>query len=336
MPELRQNIATREWVIIATERAKRPQEFAGEKPGRTEHWPAHVASCPFCPGNEALSGASTWQSSVAGSWAVRVVRNKFPALDEDLEPERRFRGLERRMAGFGVHEVIIESPRHNVTTALQSDREVARTLYAFRDRGRELTGDPRILITVFFKNHGPSAGTSLEHPHSQMISMPVVPHHLRERLHDAVAWFDEFGDCVFCEMLRRELEEGCRIVVEGRHFAAFIPYAAYSPFHTWIVPRRHRALFVQSSDEEIEDLGRVLRATLARIYFGLHDPDFNFVIRTAPNGEEHSQAFHWYLSIVPKVTKLAGFEIGSGMFINTALPEDSARFLRGVEIPDGD
>jgi len=328
MPELRQNIATREWVVIATERAKRPDDFADAERPLSESRPAREAGCPFCPGNEAIAGPPTLSVDGPGGWLVRVVPNKFPALVEDQEPMRSFRGIERRMSGFGVHEVLIESPLHNVTTALQSDVEVARSLRAMRSRGRSLARDERILVTIFFKNHGAEAGTSLEHPHSQMVSLPVVPHHVRGRLQDAGAYFDEHGSCVFCDMWRQELTAGARVIVEGAHCVAFIPYAAFSPFHTWIVPKRHMPLFIQASDAELEDVARVLRSVLRRIYFSLRDPDFNFVVRTAPNHEERSRSFHWYLSIVPKVTRTAGFEIGSGMFINTSLPEESARFLR--------
>lgn len=330
MPELRQNVATREWVIISTERAKRPGDFVDPSRALTETRPARMASCPFCPGNEGAAGVPVLSIEGEGGWLARVVPNKYPALSESCDLDRAFRGIERHMSGFGVHEVLVESPLHNVTTALQSEAEVARVLRAFRARGEELARDERILVTIFFKNHGPGAGTSLEHPHSQMISLPIVPHHVRGRLQDAASYFDEHGSCVFCDMWRQELEAGARVVAEGEHCVAFIPFAAFSPFHTWIIPKRHRALFIRASDPEIEDVARVLRSTLRRMYKGLHDPDFNYVVRTAPNHEEQSRSYHWYLSIVPKVTRPAGFEIGSGMFINTALPEESARFLREV------
>ncbi len=333
MPELRQNIATKEWVVIATDRARRPADFADPKRPLTQARPARSDTCPFCPGNERASGAPALEVRRDGRWEVRVVPNKYPALTEKTDLERHFQGIARRMSGFGVHEVLIESPLHNTTTALLADEEVARALRAMRERGRELAKDPRLAMTVFFKNHGAAAGTSLEHPHCQMISLPVVPHQIRQRLADAMAYFDETGTCVYCDMVWQEVQAGARVVVQGAHFAAFLPYAALSPFHLWILPRRHMPIFTQVSDEEVDDLARVLRETLARLYFGLCDPDFNYVIRSAPFHEEHSLSFHWYLSIVPKVTKVAGFELGSGMFINTALPEESAAFLREVKLP---
>jgi len=333
VPELRQNVATKEWVIIATDRARRPADFADLKRPFTHSRPARVSSCPFCPGNETSSAPPVLEVRTEAGWDLRVVPNKFPALSNGAEVERSFEGISRRMSGFGVHEVLIESPRHNKTSGLLKDDEVARTLRAMRDRGRELARDPRLMMTIYFKNHGSAAGTSLEHPHCQMISLPVVPHQIRQRLGDAMAYFDETGNCVYCDMVRQELEAGSRVVVEGEHFVAFLPFAALSPFHLWILPRRHMPIFTQASDKELASLASVLRETLARLYFGLGDPDFNYVIRSAPSHEERSRSFHWYLSIVPKVSENAGFELGSGMFINTALPEESAAFLRAVSLP---
>lgn len=331
MSELRQNAATHEWVIIATERAKRPDEFAEERREWTAQRPERVEGCPFCPGNEQVSGPPSYAVEEDGGWVLRVLPNKFPALSAAADTERCLSGIQRRMGGFGVHEVLVESPRHNVTTALMDEAGVARTLFAFRARGLQFAHDERLLMTVFFKNHGARAGSSQEHPHCQMVATPVVPRDVRHRLNDAAQYFDERGSCPYCDMWKQELIAGERVVAESRHHVAFVPYAALSPFHTWILPKRHAPLFVQTSDEELEDLARVLRETLRRVYFGLKDPDFNYVIRTAPSYQVASRSFHWYLSIVPRVTRSAGFELGSGMFINSSLPEESARFLREVK-----
>jgi UDPglucose--hexose-1-phosphate uridylyltransferase len=333
MSELRQNVATREWVVIATERAKRPEHFIAPERMLTERLPAHVADCPFCPGNEPMTEPATLSIEAGGEWALRLVPNKFPALSSTAPAERILCGLERRINGFGFHEVLVESRRHNATTALLSDLEVVRILYAFRKRGKVLAEDSRLMMTIYFKNHGATAGTSLEHPHCQLIAVPVVPHTVRARLQDALAYFDEHGSCAFCDMWRQELEAGTRIIATGKHCLAFIPFAALSPFHIWIVPTRHMSLFTQATNAEIEDLAEVLRVTLARLYYGLRDPDYNFAIRNAPTHDGTSRSFHWYLSIVPKVTKMAGFEVGTGMFINPSLPEHSAEFLRNVVLP---
>jgi UDPglucose--hexose-1-phosphate uridylyltransferase len=331
MPEIRQNIATKEWVIIATERAKRPEDFTAEQRTPTHLRPPHVATCPFCPGNEAMTPPpSLVRIGADGSWQQRIVPNKFGALSPAAPAVRLEEGVARMTGGYGFHDVLIESPLHNTTTALLAPEEVAATLSALRDRARELARDERIAQIIPFKNHGESAGTSLEHPHCQMVSLPIVPSHIRQRLEEAMRYFDEHGTCVFCDMARLESEAAIRVVCEDEHFVAFIPYAAFSPFHTWILPRRHRSLFTQASDEELASLGNILKTTLLKLYRGLGDPHYNYMIRMAPLAYEKVHWSHWYLSIVPKVTRAAGFELGSGMYINTALPEESAAFLRAV------
>ncbi len=333
MPEIRQNIATKEWVIIATERARRPEDFTAATRTRTHERPPRVATCPFCPGNEGMTPEpSLVVRDAGGAWRQRIVPNKFGALSPTAPPRRLEAGVARMTEGYGFHDVLIESPHHNTTTALMPAAEVASALAALRDRARELARDERISQIIPFKNHGESAGTSLEHPHCQMVSLPIVPSHIRQRLEEAMRYFDEHGTCVFCDMARWESEVAERVICEDDHFVSFIPYAAFSPFHTWILPRRHRPLFTLASDEELASLGAVLKTTLLKLYRGLGDPHYNYMIRMAPLAYDKVQWSHWYLSIVPKITKTAGFELGSGMYINTALPEASAEFLRGVAV----
>ncbi|MFH1539262.1 MAG: galactose-1-phosphate uridylyltransferase [bacterium] len=332
MPEIRQNLATREWVVIATERAVRPEDFKSKERAKTEARPARVEACPFCPGNESKTPDELFRvESGGGGWSVRVIPNKFAALKTEGERMRRIDGVERVMAGIGYHEVIVEDPVHNTTIALLPRESVANVLTAYRERHLAIAGDRRMELVIIFKNHGAAAGTSLEHPHSQLIALPVVPSQIRHRMQDAIVFHDDYGECVYCRMLRDELAAKTRIVAESERFAAFVLYAAASPFHTWILPRRHAASFGTIGDEEIADLASVLRATLRKLYVGLGDPDYNFVVRSAPIGLENATYFHWYIAIVPRLSKAAGFELGSGMFINTALPEDSAAFMRKVE-----
>ncbi|MCB9649917.1 MAG: galactose-1-phosphate uridylyltransferase [Deltaproteobacteria bacterium] len=330
MPELRQNMATKEWVILATERARRPEEFV--LPGsEREALPPYDPECPFCPGNEeAELETMRMPLNTQQPWSLRVVRNKFPALVPGNERTRVFDGVHRSMSGVGHHEVIVETPRHDTCPALQSVDEVQRTLRAFQVRGRTFLEDPRVEHVIYFKNHGVRAGTSLIHPHAQLIALPVVPHQYRVRGDEARRYFDDFGQCVMCRMLHDELDAALRVVVASEHFVAFVPYAAFSPFHMWIAPRRHGADFLASTRAELDDLGSVLHQVLRKLYFGLNDPDYNYIIRTAPAREVGFEYLHWYLALVPRVNQSAGFELGSGMFINTALPEDSAAFLRAT------
>jgi len=330
MPELRYNVITRDWVIIATERAKRPDQFKKKDTG-AKPVPSYSANCPFCPGNEKMTPPETFSIAKDGGWQVRVTPNKFAALSAVGERKRMIQGIRRTITGVGIHEVIVETPDHSKTTALLSDYEVEKIVDSYLHRFKAASSDPRVEQVTIFKNHGDAAGTSLEHPHSQMIATPVITTQLRDRLFSALDHFDEFGECLFCRVLDLELKEGKRIVHETEHFVSLIPYAAPTPFSILIMPRRHMACFHEMSDAEAGDLAHNLRRTLLRLYRGLDNPDFNYVIRTAPPENAGVRYYHWYVSIIPRLTKMAGFELGSGMFINVSLPEENASFLREVK-----
>ena len=331
MPELRQNIITRDWVIIATERAQHSDQFVVPQKIR-QGIEQYRPDCPFCPGNEDQTRRELFRISTDRSWRVRVVENKYAALLRDGERVRSINGVYRSMTAVGYHEVVIEHPRHDTTTALLTAGEVADILTAYRQRYSEIKKDPRIEAIIIFKNHGEGAGTSLQHPHSQIAATPIVPTQIRSRMEEAIRYFDEAGECIFCRTLREELLHRERIVFETEHFVAFIPYAALSPFHLWIFPRRHASSFDDLFDTELTDFAVCLQVVLAKIYHGLNDPDYNYSIRSVPTRDRHTDYFHWYLTIVPRVSRTAGFEIGSGMFINTGLPEESAKFLRSVKV----
>jgi UDPglucose--hexose-1-phosphate uridylyltransferase len=333
MPELRQNLATKEWVIIATERAKRPEQFVQADKERVEDRPAYAAGCPFCPGNEELD-LERLRLPEQGDWIVRVVQNRYPALREAGDRVRHLDGSHPSIAGVGYHDVVVESRLHNTSPATQHVDEIEQTLRAFQARGQVIAADQRIEQIVYFKNHGASAGASLVHPHAQMLGLPVVPSSIRARMTEAWRHYDSYGECVICRMCDEEKREQQRVVVNSPYFSAFVPFAAFSPFHIWIVPHRHMANFIDATFEELADLAMILQQVLQKIYFGLNDPDYNYVIRSAPVREATSQYLHWYVAVVPRVTRPAGFEMGTGMFINTALPEESAQFLRAVASPN--
>jgi UDPglucose--hexose-1-phosphate uridylyltransferase len=330
MPELRQNIASKEWVVIATERATRPEELVQPPRPTTQDRPEWEEGCPFCPGNEELD-LEVMRIPERDPWQLRVVRNKYPALQLEGERMRIFEGVHRQISGVGYHEVLVESPLHNTCPALESAIEVSLMLEAFKIRGREIARDQRIEQIIYFKNHGDRAGTSLVHPHTQLIGLPIVPYSIRARTEEARRYFDDTGRCVLCHMLSEELKDGQRVVAKSKFFAAFIPYAALSPFHIWILPRRHESNYLDATAHELADLGGLLRRVLRKLYIGLRDPDHNYVIRSAPLHDLGPEYLHWYVTIVPRVTRSAGFELGSGMFINVALPETSAAFLREVD-----
>ena len=335
MPELRQNFATKEWVVIATERARRPEEMVQHRERKAAA--AFVSNCPFCRGNEGMTPPEVLRvpASPETPWHVRVVPNKFAALSREAQPIRTVHRSRRTVNGFGVHDVIIETPDHSQVLALMPDSYVAEILRVYKTRYDELSLDPRIAHVTIFKNHGPDAGTSLEHPHSQLVATPVISHQVRERFQHAMRHYDDYGECMFCQMLEEELQEQARVVMVSEHFVALELFASPAPFCTHIYPRRHMASFGDVSAAEINDLSRMLRTVLAKLYHGLGDPDFNFTIRSAPAENVGVKYFHWYVSVIPRLTRVAGFELGSGMFINTVLPEEAAEFLRKIDAEAG-
>ncbi len=327
MPEFRQNMATKEWVIISPERAKRPSDFIKEM-GKREPPAPFVAECPFCPGNEGQTPDDIYRFPSEGPWKIRVVPNKFAALQSNLTATRSYIGSFLATKGFGIAEVLIETPEHNKSIALMEMADVALTLTAYRQRHIEIAGNKDINLITIFRNHGSRAGTSLEHPHSQIIATPIVPPHVRYPIEQAVVHYDQFGSCVYCEMIEEERRQKERIIFDSDNFLAFCPFAARTPFEARIYPKRHSATFSRINDEEIEELAWVLRNVMLKLYNCLGNPDYNYVIRSAPVGDDHARYLHWYIVIIPKIATPAGFEIGSGIYINSMPPEDSARYLR--------
>jgi UDPglucose--hexose-1-phosphate uridylyltransferase len=329
MPELRQNFVTKEWVIISTERARRPSSYAepSERRLSSDH-PEYAPTCPFCPGNEELDLEVARIPDDGSPWQVRIVGNRFPALSGEGQPIHTVDGVQHRLAGVGLHDVIVTHPRHNTTLALMHPDEVRLVFEIMQQRGQSMARDPRIQQVIYFKNHGKRAGASLIHPHCQMIGMPVVPDTIRRRLIDMQRHFEQTGECAMCRMLEDELVREERIVVVSKHFVAFVLYAALSPFHIWIVPRQHRASYLQVPGHELSDLADVVQQVVSKIHVGLNNPDYNLIIRSAPVREAENLRFHWYISLVPRLSFTAGFEMGSGMHINPSLPEASADFLR--------
>ncbi len=335
MSELRQNMATKEWVIIAPERAMRPDQFRPpDTKTQTHQLPALVSDCPFCPGNEHETLEEVLRMPEEGPWKLRVIPNKHSALSRTGERRYHLDGVQRSLTGVGHHEVLIETPRHNSTPGLQSPTTIRRTLDAFQQRGRELSQDSRVEQIFYFKNHGVSAGSSIVHSHSQLLALPMVPRSTRVRVEEMRHSYDDLGLCPICLMLENELADGRRIIGQNANFVAFVPYAALSPFHMWLVPRRHGPTFLDQMHHELDALAHLMREILGRLYHGLGDPAFNYIIRSAPQRDSSSAYLHWYVSVVPRVTRTAGFELGSGMSINPTLPEDNAAFLRNQDPGD--
>jgi UDPglucose--hexose-1-phosphate uridylyltransferase len=333
MSEIRQDITTEEWVIMARERAMRPHDFESKRDRLPV--PAFLASCPFCPGNETETPGETlsYLNARTGKWQVRSFVNRYPALTPDGSRERRKEGgFFISMDGIGTHEVLVEGPIHNRILAMMDEGEVETVLRAYRERYRALIKQSFVQLVLIFKNHGQSAGTSLEHPHSQLIATPLVPRHIRMRCAVAIRYYDHTCRCLYSDIIASEKSQATRMVMETDKFVVFHPFASRSPFETWILPKRYEASFANVTEEEMEDLSHVLRITLLKLYKGLNNPDYNYIINSVPKGDEYNGYYLWHIRIIPRLVKVAGFEIGSGIHINTALPEETASFIRGVEV----
>ncbi len=326
MPEFRLNLISREWVVINAERARRPAEFRRGMVRRPK--PSYLDSCPFCPGNEGDADNELLRLPAGDGWQIRVLKNKFPVLSLEGEPARTVDGPRRMVRGVGLHEVIVESPMHDTSPAFFEPNHLAELLRIYRGRFNNAYQDRRVEHVIIFKNHGLGSGTSIEHPHSQLVATPVVPARFRDRLLASMHYFDDTGECLKCDMIKKEAEEGIRVILETEFFITFIPFAALSPFHIWIFPRRHMASFSSIRDEEIRDLALHMKTVLYKLNIGLDDPDYNYAFSSSSPRYSDSEFSHWYISIIPRVLETTGFELGSGIYVNPSIPENNAAFLR--------
>ena len=334
MSQMRFNPITLDWVIMAPERALKPDDFLHGKKGLPPR-PAHRDDCPFCVGNEHLAPEEICRASATdGSWMARVIPNKYSAFIATDDLQRKSRGTFRSMAAAGAHEVVIEHPQHDLSLVDMAPSHLAIILRLYLQRYRALREQSNVESIVIFKNHGERAGTSLEHSHSQITATPVVSSQVYMRLQEARRFHEFNGACLYCEVLREELEAGERIIEASDSFVAFLPYASLSPYHLWIFPRQHASSFDSISDDDVVDLAGVLSRQLHRLAAAAGDPDYNFTIRSAPVGESTSCCFHWYLSVVPRMNHLAGFELGSGSYINSMRPEFCAERMRRAVVDE--
>jgi UDPglucose--hexose-1-phosphate uridylyltransferase len=319
------------WVIIATDRAKRPSDFS-----RQTVEIKGQRFCPFCPGNETRTPPEILAYRTRGAanepgWTTRVIASKFPVLRVEGSLNRKGEGLYDKMNGIGAHEVVIESPDHAHSLATMPQKRVEDLFWAYRERVLDLRRDGRLEYILLFKNHGEAAGGVLEHSHSQLIALPVVPKRAREEFDGSRKYHDFRERCVYCDMISQELDSGSRVVHESDHFLVLTPWAARFPFETWILPKAHASHAESMSHDEIPDLAAALRKTLQKIDGVLERPPYSLVLHSAPVQAPAIPSFHWHIEIIPKLTHVAGFEWGSGFYINPTPPEESAAFLRDAE-----
>ena len=333
MSELRRDPVDGRWVIIASDRRKRPVDFHTTKYEETS-----AENCAFCEGAEASTPPEIYairdpESEPNGpGWELRVIPNKFPALRIEGELSREGVGYFDKMSGTGAHEVIIETPDHFGDRASLSLKQTENVFRAYRERIVDLRNDPRFKFVMVFKNYGESAGASLAHPHAQLIALPILPKQIVEEMRGAREYFGYRERCIFCDVIHQELEMAERVVCENEGFIAISPWAPMFPFEVWILPRRHDSCFEDCDPAELSRLAAISSEVHQRLDLALRRPHFNSTLHTSPFDDQYNDYYHWHIEIMPRLTHMAGFEFGSGFYINTVPPEEAAKFLREVEI----
>ncbi len=332
MPDLRKDPIVGRWVIIATSRARRPHDFDTTQQRRRGRF------CPFCEGNEDKTPGEIIAYRRPGTqpngegWRVRVVPNKFPALEIEGQLNKRGEGIYDMINGVGAHEVIIESPKHLISTSELSEEQLREVFWVYRDRLVDLKKDQRLVYGMIFKNVGAAAGATLEHTHSQLIVTPIVPINVWEEMTGSLEFYNYRGRCVYCDMIQQELATEKRIVLDTPGFLAFCPFASRFPFETWVLPKNHSSHYENIQKNEVDELSGVTRQVIGKIEAALDQPAYNYIIHTAPFDTQALNHYHWHIEIMPSLMKTAGFEWGTGFYINPVPPEEAAAFLREAEL----
>ena len=334
MPELRKDPILGRWVIISTERALRPMDYKIAK----EESKTDLSKCPFEAGNEKMTPPEIMSYRSPGTkkdepaWWIRVVPNKFPALRIEGELDKRGIGLYDMMNGVGAHEVVVETPNHNEEIYDMPEKGIEEILWAWRDRMIDLRKDKRFKYILVFKNKGPQAGASIEHPHSQIMALPIVPLRVTQELGGSKQYFEYKDRCIFCDIIKQEIEDRERLVEENEGFVSFVPFAPRFPFELCILPKEHISDYTQITRSGFSHLAQILKRTLQRLTKGLEEPPFNLMIHTAPLDDLNLNYYHFHIEITPRLTEVAGFEWATGFYINPTKPEETAAYLREVKL----
>ena len=341
MPELRKDPIIGRWVIIATERAKRPDQFSGQ----VQEAPPEK-DCHFCEGHESETPPEIYavrpkqpRPNTSG-WELRVVPSIAPFLKIEGDLDRRGKGLYDIMNGIGAHEIVVETNSHIDNMADLSEEQIAKVITCYIDRINDLEKDKRFKYVLVFKNHGWAAGGgTTRHSRSQLIATPVNPKRVKEELVGARFYYNYHERCVFCDLIKQELESKDRVILDLDGFIAISPFAARFPFEVWILPKKHSCNFTSLDAQGRLSLGRVMKKVLSKLKKGLNDPPYNYILHTAPFRREKlgywksiDNDYHWHIEIIPRITRVAGFEWGTGFYICPLPPEDAAKFLREVEV----
>ena len=333
MTEFRRDPITDEWVIVHTSDPWGPERYDKEK-----QYLRQAGNCQFCPGRERFTppevdaSRDNGQAPNGPGWKVRVVPNKFPALRIEGNIDAQQQGIYELSNGIGAHEVVIETPEHNHNMAEFSDEEMNEVIRKYQSRVRDLTRDRRFKYIIVFKNYGESAGTTVEHAHSQVIALPMVPQEVLEELEGTKRYFEVHRRCVFCDMIQQEYEEKERLIDENEDFLAFAPFVSRYPFEAWILPKSHHHDFTGLTEKQTLAFASMLRRTLYRIRVCLSDPAYNFYLHISPVNYASVESFHWHIEIVPKLTHFSGFEWGSGFYVVRTDPQKAAGYLREIVV----
>jgi len=331
MGDLRRDPIIGRWVIVDTDYAAKPEEY------EYEQYTPKGGNCPFCYGSESLTPPEIdsirdlhTQPNTSG-WQVRVVPNKFPALQIEGDIDRRGLGMYDLSNGIGAHEVLIETPYHNKDISDLLNEEIEKFVSMYSRRSLDLERDKRFKYLMIFRNYGSAAGASLEHPHTQIVALPMVPKNVMEELKGAEKYFEYRERCIFCDIIRQEMQEKERVILENKYFLAFCPFVSRFPFEIWIMPKKHNGYFCHISAEELPAFAAILKETIGKIKKVFPNLSYNYIIHTSPiNGDGGADSYHWHLEFMPKLTRVAGFEWGTGFYLIPTPPELAAQYLKAV------
>jgi UDPglucose--hexose-1-phosphate uridylyltransferase len=333
MSQLRRDPIVSRWIIVNDEEPKKPGDFFVE-PHRYED----SSHCPFCYGNEYMTPPEIqsirYEKTLPNTpgWQVRVVPNKFPALQIEGGLDKRALGLFDLSNGIGAHEVIVETPYHTKDIPDLEASEIENVLEMYGMRSNDLEKDKRFKYVMIFKNYGTAAGASIDHNHSQLIALPMIPKNVLEEITGASEYYEFRERCIFCDMIRQEIDEECRIITENKNFIAFCPFVSRFPFEMWIMPKAHRMSYCETTKDERGELAKILKDVLMRMKIALNDPPYNFIIHTAPINTGEKLGYHWHMEIMPRLNRIAGFEWGTGFYAVPTPPEVAIKYLREVKI----
>lgn len=326
MPEIRKDPVLGRWIILASDRQKRPNDYLSAEKKLQKN------TCPFCPGNEAMTPPELYSvKDGSGLWRIRAVPNKFPALEGDLPLNPQFEGSCEKMNGSGRHEVIIETPDHSGTLEKLPADHLSEIIMAYAMRSREMLKNDLIRHVMIFKNQGKNAGASLSHPHSQLVGIPMAPRRIIEETEGCRRYKEQHGSCVFCALAKEEAAMKKRVIAENSSFIALTPYASRFAFELRILPRKHLTNFENINEKEAMALADVMQRSLKKLSFSIQNLCYNMMIHSTPK-DDHSGIYHWHMEIIPKLTQVAGFEWGTGFYINTVSPETAAEILNSGKI----